>query len=493
MNKHMILIVDDKSENIYSLKRLLESKDFLVDTALSGEEALKKVLRNDYALIILDVQMPGIDGFEVAETLSGFSKTKEIPIIFLSAVNTDKKFITKGYESGGIDYVTKPVDPDILLLKVKTFYRLYEQTLALNETQQALISEIETRKNAEAKLKERVYHLHSTLESLPQIAFTANAEGHIEFVNEKWFKYSLSSETFPKTHPEDKNIWDEWLLAMASSNSLELEVRIKEIDSDIFRFHLLRIIPIREQEVIVKWVGTFTDIDDQKQIEKKKDEFLSIASHELKTPLTSIKAYIQLLERTLSAEENTATSKYLNTVQHQVSKLNSLIADLLDISKIDNGKLKMNKRLFNFENLLSNVVDTIYHTHENSNIRIEREGDLIDQPVLGDEIRIEQVLINYLTNAIKYSPDSKRVIIKTEQENAQIKVDVTDFGIGIPEHKQKNIFNKFYRVEESSLKFQGLGIGLYICSEIIRQHNGTFGIQSQTGQGSTFYFTIPLN
>src|SRR5690606_1382068 len=163
----MILIVDDKPENIYSLKKLLESKDFSVDTALSGEEALKKVLKNDYALIILDVQMPGIDGFEVAETISGFSKTKEIPIIFLSAVNTDKKFITKGYESGGIDYVTKPVDPDILLLKVKTFYRLYEQKLALNETQKALRTEIENRKKAQAGLKERVDHLHSTLESLP--------------------------------------------------------------------------------------------------------------------------------------------------------------------------------------------------------------------------------------------------------------------------------------------------------------------------------------
>lgn len=131
----MILIVDDQQENIYSLEKLLKSKGFEVDAALSGEEALKKVLRNDYALIILDVQMPGIDGFEVAETLSGYSRTKEVPIIFLSAVNTDKKFIAKGYASGGIDYITKPVDPDILMLKVKTFYRLYEQTLALNETQ----------------------------------------------------------------------------------------------------------------------------------------------------------------------------------------------------------------------------------------------------------------------------------------------------------------------------------------------------------------------
>src|ERR1700749_4180005 len=110
----MILIVDDKPENIFSLKTILELHSFPTDTALSGEEALKKVLKNTYALVILDVQMPGMDGFEVAEALSGYSKAKDIPIIFLSAVNTDKRFVTKGYVSGGIDYVTKPVDPDIL-------------------------------------------------------------------------------------------------------------------------------------------------------------------------------------------------------------------------------------------------------------------------------------------------------------------------------------------------------------------------------------------
>ncbi|MBE8723070.1 hybrid sensor histidine kinase/response regulator [Sphingobacterium pedocola] len=488
----MILIVDDRPENIYSLKKLLESKDFLVDTALSGEEALKKVLRNNYALIILDVQMPGIDGFEVAETLSGFNKTKDIPIIFLSAVNTDKKFITRGYASGGIDYVTKPVDSDILMLKVKTFYRLYEQTLALNETQQALRSEIETRKKAQAELKERVDHLHSTLESLPQIAFTANAERQIEFVNKKWFKYAVSSNAFPKTHPEDKDIMDEWTASILTDSSLDLEIRLKEIGSDIFRFHLLRIIPIKEKNTVVKWVGTFTDIDDQKQIEKKKDEFLSIASHELKTPLTSIKAYIQLLERTVDIKQDSTTNMYISRVQTQLSKLNSFIADLLDISKIDNGKMQMNKKPFNFEHLLASVMDTIYHTHEKSNITIEREGDTIDQPINGDEIRIEQVLINYLTNAIKYSPNSNRVIIKTEREDSRVRVSVIDAGIGIPEHKQKDIFDKFYRVEESSLRFQGLGIGLYICAEIIRQHSGTYGIHSQPGQGSTFYFTIPF-
>lgn len=150
----MILIVDDKQENLFSLKTLLQLHLYEVDTAMSGEDALKKILKNEYALFILDVQMPGMDGFEVAEIITGYSKTKNTPIIFLSAVNIDKRFITKGYASGGVDYVTKPIDPDLLMLKVKTFYRLYEQTRELEQIQEALKKEIEIRKDAQRALEE---------------------------------------------------------------------------------------------------------------------------------------------------------------------------------------------------------------------------------------------------------------------------------------------------------------------------------------------------
>jgi signal transduction histidine kinase len=152
----MILIVDDNQENIFSLKALLTLHSFEVDTATSGEEALRKILTESYALIILDVQMPEMDGFEVAETISGYSKSRDIPIIFLSAINTHKKFVARGYTSGGIDYVTKPVDPDILLLKIKTFYRLSEQTQRLMEMEKNLREEIELRKRAETVLEEKV-------------------------------------------------------------------------------------------------------------------------------------------------------------------------------------------------------------------------------------------------------------------------------------------------------------------------------------------------
>lgn len=489
----MILIVDDKPENIFSLKKILEINGFEVDSALSGEEALKKILKTSYALIILDVQMPGMDGFEVAETISGYSKSKDIPIIFLSAVNTNKQFITKGYASGGIDYITKPVDPDILLLKVKTFYRLYEQTRELNEIQNALRAEIEFRKQAQLELKERVQELRSTLETIPQIAFTAKPDGSIEFVNNPWFSYSESDTDFPESHPEDSSIEDSWRQAVITGNPINVEVRIKRLKDQQFYYHLLRALPIKESNNIVKWVGTFTDIEEQKRAEIRKDEFLSIASHELKTPLTSIKAYMQLLERSMGNEREEGvpdSARYLQRTQLQLDKLQGLIVDLLDISKIESGKMVFNQKEFELEPLLENAIDIARQI--NPDYKLTREGK-VDVRICGDDVRIEQVLINYLTNAIKYSPDNKNIEIKTEMIGPEsIKVTIKDHGVGIPPEKIDDVFKKFYRVEENSHRFQGLGIGLYICSEILKRHNGTFGVKSEVGKGTEFYFTLPV-
>lgn len=484
----MILIVDDKPENIYSLKALLTLHSFPVDSALSGEEALKKILAHNYALIILDVQMPGMDGFEVAESISGYSKSKDIPIIFLTAANTDKKYITRGYSSGGVDYITKPIDPDILLLKVKTLYRLYEQSRKLNEMHDSLVVEVEYRKKAERETSEKAAELRSILESIPQIAFTIRNDGSLEFTNSRWLEYSTSPVQFPPTHEEDKDLQQEIRKAITADKPLELEVRLKKINGTDYRYHLLRLIPVSENDTTVKWAGTFTDIEDQKQASRRKDEFLSIASHELKTPLTSIKAYVQLLER--ESKDNPQFKPYVERTLTQVTKLNSLITDLLDISKIQSGKLEFNKKEFDFDAMLSSLLEMTRQNHPDYSLEYRGGTGL---QVYGDEIRLEQVITNFISNAIKYSPKAKKIIVETKADSGHVHFSVTDFGIGIPKEEHKNLFRKFYRASGAAPHFQGMGLGLFICSEIIQRHHGSFGVDSEPHKGSTFFFTIPFN
>jgi signal transduction histidine kinase len=197
---------------------------------------------------------------------------------------------------------------------------------------------------------------------------------------------------------------------------------------------------------------------------------------------------VQLLDRTI--EDTEPTKLYVKRALVQVRKLDDLIVDLLDLSKIESGKLKFNKKLFRFDDMLCNAIDMIRQTYPE--YKITRKGDA-DVELYGDEMRIEQVVINYLTNAVKYSPDNKEIQIDTYiREDEQLFVRVRDFGIGIRKDHQTNIFSKFYRVEESANRFQGLGIGLYICAEIIRRHEGEYGVESEPGQGSAFYFSVPV-
>ncbi|MET0392195.1 MAG: response regulator [Chitinophagaceae bacterium] len=484
----MILIIDDKPENLFSLKTILSLHSFAVDTADNGEEALKKVLKNSYSLILLDVQMPGMDGFEVAEAISGYSKSRDIPIIFLSAASTEKKFITKGYTSGGIDYITKPIDPDILLLKVKTLYKLSEQTRQLNEMQDILRSEIEFRKQAQAETTAKALELRSILESIPQLAFTTTAAGQIEYTNSQWLSYAAAADHFPPAHADDPVIGQAFLKALPEGKPFELEIRLKRRQDEEYRYHLLRVVPVWENGAIVRWVGTFTDIEDQKQAIRRKDEFISIASHELKTPLTTIRAYVQLLERILA--DNSART-YVERTLVQVKKLDTLISDLLDISRIEGGKMKFDKQVFRFDQLLAGMTDMARQTYPDFTFTITANPEA---EVYGDELRLEQVLVNFISNSVKYAATRKDVEIgaRITRDN-KLLVSIRDFGIGIPEEHQPNLFRKFYRVDDSSRQTQGLGIGLYICAEILQRHDCEYGVYSQPSDGTTFYFSIPIH
>jgi signal transduction histidine kinase len=484
----MILIVDDKRENILSLQSALALHGYAIDSAQSGEEALKKVLKNNYALIILDVQMPGMDGFEVAELISGSSKFNDVPIIFLSAANTEKKFITKGFRAGAVDYITKPVDLDIFLLKVNTLYKLYEQKRALNEMQEELLLEIEERKKAQSDSQLKAQQLVSVLESLPQLAFTLLGDGTLAYTNSLWREYARTESGLPETHPDDPDVQTILKEMIQRQDVVETELRIRRHDSNTFRYFLLRTSPVREMDRVVLWVGTFTDIDEQKMVSKKKDEFISVASHELKTPLTSLKAYIQLLERV--TKNDPQLSPYITKSLSQIQKLDRLIVDLLDVSQIESGSLRLHLGNFDIDRMVTNAVELIRQTFPD--YEFIRQGNL-SVMVHGDEGRLEQVVLNFLSNAVKYSPGNKKVLVDIRMvDDREVKISIQDFGIGISKDEQEKVFDKFYRSMESSRNFQGLGLGLYICADILRRHKAHYGVESEIGKGTTFYFSLPV-
>ncbi|MEJ7560502.1 MAG: ATP-binding protein [Pedobacter sp.] len=220
--------------------------------------------------------------------------------------------------------------------------------------------------------------------------------------------------------------------------------------------------------------------------EQKKDEFISIASHELKTPLTSIKAFNQLMQRT---KDEGRLNSFIGKSAEQVHRLEMLINDLLDVTKINAGKMIYNIEPFAFSAMIAGSVENAQHTSGTHQVILQSNDDITYS---GDQLRLEQVLHNFLSNAIKYSPHGKRVVVNSRVELDNIVVSVQDFGIGIEEKNLDQLFNRYYRIDNTSMRFEGLGLGLYISSEILKRHDGSFWIESTPQNGATFFFRLPL-
>ncbi|WP_051882092.1 ATP-binding protein [Chryseobacterium soli] len=237
-----------------------------------------------------------------------------------------------------------------------------------------------------------------------------------------------------------------------------------------------------------RMVGMTANITEKKLFEQRKDDFLSIASHELKTPITSLKASLQLLDRMKNKPFSETHIRLIEQSGKSVEKIVVLVDDLLNMSRLSEDQLKLEKTTFNLHDMLSMSCN---------HVRMEGKYDLIIQgdqhlELYADEHRIDQVVINFVNNAVKYAPHSQQIHITTELLDGYVKVSVRDFGNGIDAKVLPNLFDRYFRVDHSGKSYSGLGLGLYICSEIIRKHGGQIGAESVIGEGSTFWFTIPV-
>jgi len=277
---------------------------------------------------------------------------------------------------------------------------------------------------------------------------------------------------------------------LQSGKIFEVENRYRRGIDGAYRWHLNRAMPLRNDAgEIILWVATATDIESQKQEIERKDEFIGVASHELKTPLTSLRGYLQLITMYSKEELPPMVKQYISKANIALKKLQFLVDDLLDVSKIKAGRLNYNLDSINLKEVVDACVENARHMNPSFEFEI---NDGVDYPIRGNFERLEQVLMNLINNAVKYAQGSKKVIVKVRRHENWVRVSVVDFGIGLSDEQQHKIFERFYRVEDKKNMTSGLGMGLYISSEIINTHNGKIGVESKLGEGSTFYFDLPL-
>lgn len=269
-----------------------------------------------------------------------------------------------------------------------------------------------------------------------------------------------------------------------SNRLLSLVNTMKEV-SDTGNYN--KTIADNGKDEISSLISVFNNLMQQVNInQQRKDEFISIASHELKTPLTTIKGYLELLNE---MEDKQPNKQFVENAWKNVNKLEKLVKDLLDVSKIQSGQLELTMNEFNIDTLLSEAVASVQMI--SGSHKISREDNFNGEMIWGDRSRIEQVLVNLLSNAIKYSPGERLVIISGNKTDSDMVIKVRDFGIGIPKNEQSNIFERFYRTKDISITISGFGLGLYICRDIIRRHNGKIWVETEE-KGSSFYFSLPL-
>ena len=385
-----LLIVDDLPENLLALEALIKGEDRTVYKALSADEALSLLLQHEFAMAILDVQMPGMNGFELAELMRGTEKTKSIPIVFVSAAGREMNYAFKGYESGAVDFLHKPLDIHAVKSKVNVFVDLYRQRKAVKQQVEAL---------------------------------------------------------------EQSRREQEVLLAQLQLTQVELE-------------HAVRM----------------------------RDDFMSIVSHEVRTPLNGLILETQLRKMHLARDNASAFTldkmkAMVERDERQIQSLIRLIEDMLDVSRIRTGKLSIRPSEFDLSaavgNLLESFAAQISAAGSSVNYRSE-------QPVVGqwDEFRIEQVVSNLLTNALRYGA-KKPIDVSVYTRSAWAVIEVSDQGIGISEENQQRIFHQFERIAGSHV-VTGLGLGLYISEQIVAAHDGQISVHSALGEGATFRVCLPL-
>jgi signal transduction histidine kinase len=489
-----ILIVDDERSNRRLLEIMLKPEGFHLTTAASGEEALALVAQEPPDVILLDIMMPGMDGYEVASKLKGNFATKNIPVIMVTALD-DRNARMLGLSAGAEDFVTKPVDRAELCVRVRNLSRLKAYG-------DELLSLTERLSLATAVAKVGVWEWDLASNTLTWDATMFDIYGFPAVVPMPYARWAAA------VCPEDLPAVEATLRsAIDQRGQGAAEYRIVLQDGSIRNVSAVERVVLDERGNVTRLIGVDMDITERtraaealeqhrKDEMRFKDDFLSHVSHELRSPLTAIKQFTSILLGGLAGKLNKEQLEYQQIVMKNVQQLHSMIDDLLEVTRLETGKLTIEPESVSVTNAVTDTFNTLQGTAGAKGVTLSYNLPPDLPLAYADQTRLRQILIILLDNAIKFTPGGGAVTIQARllpRDPRFLLLEVSDTGCGISPELTERIFERLYQVSErSQASRKGLGLGLYICKELVTRQGGDIWVERRRQEGTTLAFTLPV-
>jgi PAS domain S-box-containing protein len=517
VNKVNLLLVDDIPSNLIALSAVLNRPDYNLVTAESGEEALDLLSREDFALVLLDVMMPEMDGFEVAARMKKNESTRFIPIVLVTAIAKNLNQIYKGYSVGVVDYLLKPLDPDVVRAKVAVFVELCRQrreierqALLIRNSERAQFLEKEQAarlraESAEKRFRDLVNALDHAIiwEAAPDLSkftfISQRVEDMLGYPRDCWL---LEPEFFMShVHPDDRagltRCLDSLFAGHSDAMGERCEHRMRSADGTERWFHTGFQLEWDAQRKPLRLRGLCVDISPLKEIEqalreaiRAREEIVSNVAHDLRTPLSAASLGTKLLKQASDEEDLGEIKKHANRVKHAIEHTIRLTQNILDADRVVSGRMMIEARDEDPDHLVKEAMELMRPLAAEKSIQLHSNSDLSKILVRCERERVLQVFSNLIGNAVKFTPEHGEIWIRGENLDGSARFSVRDTGPGIAADHQPKIFRRYW---QGRAKWQrGLGLGLNISKGIVEAHGGKIWVKSKEGQGSTFYFTLPI-